>query len=61
MRIALRLDQQAALDAIPAMLFVEIQSKDKALSVIRRVASAAGKLTAEQGRRLAVVEGLFAD
>jgi len=58
---ALRLDQQAALDAIPAMLFVEIQSKDKALSVIHRVASAAGKLTAEQGRRLAVVEGLFAD
>jgi hypothetical protein len=58
---ALRLDQQAALDAIPAMLFVEIQSKDKALSVIHRVASAAGKLTAEQDRRLAVVEGLFAD
>jgi hypothetical protein len=29
--------------------------------VIHRVASAAGKLTAEQDRRLAVVEGLFAD
>jgi hypothetical protein len=58
---ALRLDQQAALDAIPTMLFAKIQSKDKSLSVIHRVASAAGKLTAEQDRRLAVVEELFAD
>ena len=58
---ALKLDQQAALDAIPAMLSVEAEFANKALSVIRRVVSATGKLTAEESRRLAVVEGLFAD
>ncbi|PFG51863.1 uncharacterized protein DUF3141 [Marinobacter sp. LV10R520-4] len=57
----LRLDQKAALDTIPVMLSVETQSKDRALSVIHRAVSAAGKLTAEQSRRLAVIEGLFAE
>jgi len=42
------------------MLSVEPQFASKALSVIRRVVSATGKLSAEENRRLAVVEGLFA-
>ncbi|WP_372612455.1 DUF3141 domain-containing protein, partial [Halomonas sp.] len=38
--LALTLDQQAALDAIPAMLAVETQPRSKVLNVIRRVVSA---------------------
>ena len=57
---ALMLDQQAALDAIPAMLAAETKPMSAALKVIRRVASAAfDGMTDEQRRRLSVVEKLF--
>lgn len=58
---ALMLDQQAALDAVPAMLATETRPMGKVLEVIHRVASAADWMTDEQRRRLSVVETLFAE
>lgn len=58
---ALRLNEQAALAAIPAMLLSGAKHKNGAMSLIRRFVAAAGELTTEQTRRLNVVEELFAD
>ncbi|QEA40568.1 DUF3141 domain-containing protein [Pistricoccus aurantiacus] len=57
--LALTLAPHAAIDAIPAMLAGETQSRDKVMQVIHRVVSAAGTLTDEQRRRLKSIEDMF--
>ncbi len=57
---ALRLDQDAALSAIPKMLPRGQKERQKALDIIRRVATSSGELEGEKAKRWAKVEKLFA-
>ncbi|HEX6735343.1 MAG TPA: DUF3141 domain-containing protein [Azonexus sp.] len=56
----LLLDQDAALEAIPAMLPDDAAARRKALERIQRIVSAAGEITGERADRLATIEKLFA-
>ena len=54
------LDEERAMNTLPALLGVDAAERKAALDVVRRVLAAAGDLSDEAGRRLARVEALFA-
>ncbi len=56
---SLLLDQDGALAAIPRMLPADTDACAKMLTAIRKVVSAAGKVSGERAERLAQIEGLF--
>jgi hypothetical protein len=55
----LLIDQDAALRAIPSMLPPEIETRQKALKLIKQILSARGEMSAEDEERLAEVVRLF--
>ena len=55
----LLIDQDAALDAIPALLPDSAEERRKALEILREVISASGDLSPEVRTRLDRVAGLF--
>jgi len=55
----LLIDKDASLAAIPSMLPSETETRSKAFDLIREVMSAAGKLSAEDEKRLREIAGLF--
>jgi len=55
----LLIDQQAALDAIPALLPDSVEERRKALGILREVISAAGDLTPQVRARLEQMSELF--
>ena len=56
---ALRLDPETALAAIPKMLPRGRKAREKALDIIRRVATSSGALEGEKARRWERIESLF--
>jgi hypothetical protein len=56
----LKLDRDAAMAAIPAMLPADQAQLSKALEAIRRTVKATGEVSGERAKRLAEVEKLFA-
>ena len=56
----LKLDRDAAMAAIPAMLPADQAQRSKALEAIRRTVKATGEVSGERAKRLAEVEKLFA-
>lgn len=57
--LALMLDQEGAVDAIPKMLHDDPDARTKALAAIRAVASATGELSGERAERLARIEAML--
>jgi pimeloyl-ACP methyl ester carboxylesterase len=55
----LLIDRKAALDAIPAMLPPDLESRQKACDLIRQVLHARGELGAEDSGRMKEIEHLF--
>jgi hypothetical protein len=55
----LLIDKDASLAAIPSMLPSDTETRSKAFDLIREVMSAAGKLSAEDEKRLHEIAGLF--
>jgi pimeloyl-ACP methyl ester carboxylesterase len=55
----LRLDQEAALAALPQMLPADKAARSKVLDIIRKCADAAGKATGARATRLAEIEKIF--
>jgi hypothetical protein len=55
----LLLDEEGAVNAIPAMLPDDPEEKQKCFTVIREIVSAAGEPSDERRRRIARVAGLF--
>lgn len=57
--LLLKLDQERAVRAIPALLPPEAAQRKGALAVLRRIAAASGRMTPEGKERLARVEAMF--
>jgi hypothetical protein len=55
----LLIDEAASLAAIPSILPSELETRSKAFDLIKDVMAAAGKLSAEDEKRLREVGGLF--
>jgi hypothetical protein len=55
----LLIDREASLAAIPSMLPPDIETRSKAFNLIKEVISAAGKLSAEDEKRLREIGTLF--
>jgi len=59
--LALMLDQERAVDAIPKMLHDDPDARTKMLAAIRTVASATGEMSGERAVRLARIEALLGE
>lgn len=59
--LALMLDQEGALAAIPKMLHDDPEARTNALAAIRTVASATGEMSGERAVRLAQIEALLGE
>ncbi|MDF0673659.1 MAG: DUF3141 domain-containing protein [Nitrospira sp.] len=57
--LALMLDQEGAVDAIPKMLHDDPDARTKTLAAIRAVASATGEMSGERAARLARIEAML--
>jgi hypothetical protein len=55
----LLIDKDSSLAAIPSMLPSDAETRSRAFDLIREVMSAAGKLSAEDEKRLHEIAGLF--
>ena len=58
---ALMLDPDGALAPIPKMLSADGSARKEALTAIRAVVSAAGKVTGERAKRLARIEAILGE
>ena len=54
------LDEERAMNTLPALLGVDAAERKAALDIVRQVLAAAGGLSDEASRRLTRVEALFA-
>ena len=54
-----RLDEQRAIDTIPALLGTDVAGRKTTLDLLRRVLASHGNLAGESARRLAQVEAMF--
>ena len=59
--LALTLDPDGALDAIPKMLHDDPDARTKALAAIRTVVSATGEMSGERAARLARIETMLGE